>query len=58
MKPGLEEKKKKKAEEEATCRQRTRQVHVQVHIDIFVIYLANYPHSVFSLFWRENFFMG
>ena len=29
--------------------------HVQVHIGIFVIYLSNSPHSVFSPFWRELF---
>ena len=38
-------KKKKKA-------QRIGQAHVQVNMDIFVIYLSNFSHSNFSLFWR------
>ena len=56
-------KKKKKKKEEATSRDDKKKkksnvldkVHVQVHIGIFVIYLSNSPHSVFSPFWRELF---
>ena len=40
-----EEKKKRK-------RQQIGQAHVQVHMSIFVIYLSNSSHSVFSPFWK------
>ena len=36
-------------------RQQIGQAHVQVHMSIFVIYLSNSSHSVFSPFWREHF---
>ena len=45
-------KKKKKKE------QRNGQAHVQVHMSIFVIYLSNSSHSIFSPFWRENILVG
>ena len=49
--PNQKEKKKRK-------RQRIGQVHVQVHMGIFIIYLSNFSYSVFFLFWRENILLG
>ena len=60
--PGKKKKRKKKRRRRKRQRlERTKKsnvldkVHVQVHMGIFVIYLSNSPHSVFSPFWRELF---
>ena len=39
-------------------KKRTGRAYVQVHMGIFVIYLLNSSHSIFSPFWRENFLVS
>ena len=60
--PGKKKKRKKKRRRRKRQRlERTKKsnvldkVHVQVHMGIFVIYLSNSSHSIFSPFWRELF---
>ena len=50
--------KKERKREKKKKEQRNGQAHVQVHMSIFVIYLSNSSHSIFSPFWRENILVG
>ena len=52
--PDQTKKKKKKRDKERRKEQPIGQAHVQLEMNISFIYLLNSPHSVFSLFWREN----
>ena len=54
--PGKMKKRRKRQRLERTKKSNVLdKVHVQVHIGIFVIYLSNFSHSIFSPFWREFF---
>ena len=39
-------------------KERSNGLYKHLHMDIFVIYLLNSSHSVFSPFWRENILVG